>query len=325
MNPGSRISEMLSSKPSKRGSFAKKLNLKNRSTRTKAIICLSIVSFIWGTTWMVSKEGVIHMPALELAGIRLFVAGLLYLSYFLIRGFKWPSKEHLLPLFALSILNFALSNGLSTWGVKYISSGLGAIIGAIFPLWLAIIGLFMHKERLPQKALIGLLLGFSGICIIFYEYLGDFLNSDFRFGILLSIIATWTWAFGTIYTKSSALKFNPYFGFGFQMLVSGIILFAVSAVQPNFLPLNEIPAISWYAIGYLIVFGSIIGFGCYLYALQNLPTEQASIYAYINPIVALILGALIFQEILTLRLFIGGIVTLVGVYFVNKVFKNQKI
>ena len=116
---------------------------------------------------------------------------------------------------------FCMSNGLSTWGVKYISAGLGAIMGAIFPLWLVVIGLFSAKSKIPAKAIIGLLFGFGGVCIIFYEHLHDFFNADFRFGIILSLIATWTWAFGTLYTKKHAASFNPYFSLGLQMLISG--------------------------------------------------------------------------------------------------------
>ena len=96
----------------------------------------------------------------------------------------------------------------------------GAIIGAIFPIWLVIIGLF-GKERLRQSTVVGLLLGFAGICVVFYEHLPDFFRPEFRFGILLSLISTWSWAFGTLYTKEHALKFNPYFALGLQMVISG--------------------------------------------------------------------------------------------------------
>ncbi|MFN5135557.1 MAG: DMT family transporter, partial [Chitinophagaceae bacterium] len=220
-------------------------------------------------------------------------------------------------------LNFVCSNGLSTWGVKYISAGLGSIIGAIFPLWLVIIGLFSNKEKIPTKAIVGLILGFAGVCIIFYDHLKDFLNPDFRFGIILSIIATWTWAFGSLYTKEHANKFNPYFGLGFQMAVAGISLFFISTFDPNFVPIPKIPAVSWWSIAYLVVFGSVFAFIAYLYSLQHLPTEQASIYAYINPVVAVLLGALIFDEKVTAILIAGGAVTLYGVYLVNKAFKKS--
>jgi drug/metabolite transporter (DMT)-like permease len=299
------------------------LTIRKKGTRAKAFFALALVCFLWGTTWLASKEGVRRMPALQLAGIRQFIGGAIYVSFFLIKGAAFPKGlKEWIPVFVLSLLNFICSNGLSTWGVKYISAGLGSIMGAIFPLWLVIIGLFAAKDKMPKKAIIGLLLGFGGVCIIFYEHLQDFFNADFRFGILLSLAATLSWAFATLYTKKQAVNFNPYFSLGLQMVIAGITLFSISTADDKFLPMTAIPWQSWAAIGYLVLFGSIIAFVCYLYALQNLPTEQASVYAYINPIVAVLLGWMIFSEHLTIFLAIGGLVTLGGVYLVNTAYRK---
>lgn len=215
-----------------------------------------------------------------------------------------------------------MSNGLSTWGIQFISAGLGSIMGAIFPLWLVVIGLFTAKSNLPRNALIGLLLGFGGVCIIFYPHLKDFLIPDFRLGIILSMIATWTWAFGSLYTKQQANKFNPYFGLGLQMVIAGITLLITTEATGLSIPIASIPWKAWAAIGYLVLFGSVIAFIAYLYALQNLPTEQASIYAYINPIVAVLCGWLFFGEVVTPFITIGGLVALLGVFMVNRAFKT---
>jgi len=303
------------------------LTIRKKGTRVKAIFALALVCFFWGTTWLASKEGVRHMPALQLAGIRQTIAGLCYVIFFLTRGAKLPRGKEWVPILVLSFLNFILSNGLSTWGVQYISAGLGSIMGAIFPLWLVVIGLFSVKEKIPGRAIIGLLLGFFGVCIIFYDHLQDFLDADFRFGIILSVIATWTWAFGTLYTKKQAANFNPYFSLGLQMLISGICLSFLMQIinSPHIktaIPFSEIPWKSWAAIAYLVIFGSLIAFIAYLYALQNLPTEQASVYAYINPMVAVLFGWLILSEKLTVFIAVGGAVTLLGVYLVNKAFKT---
>lgn len=303
------------------------LYIRQKGKRTKAIFALALVCFFWGTTWLASKKGVEYMPALQMAGIRQIIAGLLYVNFFLYKGVKLPRGKEWIPILVLSFLNFILSNGLSTWGVQYISAGLGSIMGGIFPLWLVIISLFSSKGKIPHKGILGLLLGFGGVCIIFYDHIHDFFNADFRFGIILSIVATWTWAFGTLYTKKQAVNFNPYFSLGLQMLISGISLsfftrfVSIPHVQ-TFIPFNEIPWQSWAAIGYLVIFGSLVAFVAYLYALQNLPTELASIYAYINPVVAVLLGWLIFSEKLTVFIAIGGAVTLLGVYLVNKAFKT---
>ena len=298
------------------------LTIHKKGTRSKAVFALALVCILWGTTWLASKEGVKRMPALQMASIRQLIAGSCYVIFFLVKGARFPKGKEWIPVLVLSFLNFVLSNGLSTWGVKYISAGLGSIMGAIFPLWLVVIGLFSVKARIPIKAIIGMLLGFGGVCIIFYEHFQDFFTADFRFGILLSLIATWTWAFGTLYTKKQALHFNPYFSLGLQMLISGIALFTFTNITGNAVPLSQVPWQSWAAIGYLVIFGSLIAFVCYLYALQNLPTEQASIYAYINPVVAVLSGWIIFHERITVFIIVGGLVTLLGVFLVNKAFKT---
>lgn len=297
------------------------IKIKNAfSTKVNAIglpiIALCWVCFFWGTTWIASKEGVRNMPALQLVAIRQFIGGLLYVVYFLYKKTPWPKGKQWKTILILTFLNFVMSNALSTWGVKYISSGLGAIIGAIVPLWIVIIGLF-RGERLSKITIIGLIISFSGICIIFFDHLNDFLNPNFRFGIIISIIATITWAFGSLYTKKKAATFNPYFSIGLQMFISSIFIFALLGATGTAVSLSAIPAISWWSIAYLVVFGAILTFIAFIYALQNLPAEINSVYAYINPIVAVVLGALIFGESLNTAIAIGGFVTLVGLYIVN--------
>jgi len=296
--------------------------LHKKGTRTKAIFALAAVCVLWGTTWVASKEGVRHIPALQLAGLRQLSAGILYVTYFLIIRAPFPKGKEWRPLLLLALLNFILSNGLSTWGVKYISAGLAAIMGAIFPIWLVVIGLFTSKDRLPRKAITGLLIGFTGVCIIFYDHLHDFLDPSFRFGILLSLLATWSWAFATLYTKQQAAHFNPYFSMGIQMLLSGTVLTAGTNITGFAIPIESIPWQSWAVIGYMVLMGSVFSFLCYLYALQHLPTEQVSIYAYVNPVVALLLGVWLFDEKISFFILIGGTVALLGVWLVNQAFRN---
>jgi len=299
------------------------LTIRKKGTRAKAIFALMVVCILWGTTWLASKEGVKYIPdAFQMAGIRQLLGGLCYVGFFLYKKIPLPKGKEWIPIIVLSFLNFMISNGLSTLALQYnISAGLGSIIGAIFPLWLVVIGLFISKTKMPVLAIVGLILGFGGVCIIFYNHLNEFRDPKFQIGILLSFIATWTWAISTLYTKRQAIHFNPYFGLGLQMVISGMVLYGFSAATGRAVPLTEIPWQSWASIAYLVIFGSLIAFVCYLYALQNLPTEQASIYAYINPIVAVVLGSIIFDEKLTIYLAIGGLVTLLGVYLVNRAYK----
>jgi drug/metabolite transporter (DMT)-like permease len=299
------------------------LTIRKKGTKAKAVFALALVCFFWGTTWVASKAGVTYMPALQLAGIRQLLGGLCFIIFFLYKGETWPKGKEWRTIFILSFLNFLLSNSLSTWGVMYIPAGLAAIMGAIFPLWIVIIGLFTAGGGIPLRAIIGLIVGFGGVCIIFYEPLrsGNFSQPGFLKGILLSLTATWSWAFGTLYTKKHAANFNPYFSLGLQMIISSIALLTVTQTTSIGIPFTAIPWQSWAAIGYLIIFSSIITFISYLYALQHLPTVQVSVYAYINPIVAVLLGAAVFGEKLTIFIGVGGLVALLGVYLVNKTFK----
>lgn len=288
------------------------------------IMALCWVSFFWGTTWLASKEGVKHMPALQLATIRQFLGGLIYVGYFLLKKEAWPKGKQWRTILVLSFLNFVCSNGLSTWGVKYMTSGLGAIISALFPIWIIIIN-FFNGERIAKMALFGILISFGGICIIFIDYIADFLRPDFQFGIILMTASTITWAFGILQTKKKAASFNPYFSLGLQMLISSVFLFGITEATGVNIPLNEIPSESWWAIGYLVIIGSVLTFIAFIYTLQHLPTEISSIYVYINPIVAMILGSIIFGETLTQAIAIGSAVTLTGLYMVNKSIRKPKI
>jgi drug/metabolite transporter (DMT)-like permease len=288
----------------------------------RPILALIWVCFFWGTTWIASRQGVQYIPAIQMCGIRQLCGGSLYLLYFLYQKQPWPKGRQWVTILILSFLNFMLTNTLSTWGVKYISSGLGAIIAAIVPLWIVLITMF-EGARLPSKATTGLILGFGGICIIFYDHLKDFLNADFRFGILLSLAASISWAFGGVYTKKHAANFNPYFSMGLQMLISCVALFSITYSTGDSINIRDIPLNGWLAISYLVIVGSVLTFIAYVYMLQRLPTSQGSIYAYINPVVAVLLGAILFHEKLNMYVAVGGAVTIFGVYLVNDSFRKK--
>ena len=284
-------------------------------------MALGLVCFLWGTTWIASRQGVKYMPALQLAAIRQVLGGLCYIVFYVIKGAPWPRGREWRTILILSLFNFVLSNGLSTWGVKFIPAGLAAIIGAIFPLWLVVIALVVDKTRPKPAALTGLAIGFGGICVIFYEHLSELFNPDFLFGILISLFATWTWAVGTLYTKKHAASFNPYFSLGLQMTISGIVLYGTVAATGNDVSIKAIPWQSWAAIAYLTVFSSVAAFVAYLYALQRLPTAQVSLYAYINPIIAIVFSWLLFNEPISWFIAVGTFITLYGVWLVNKAVK----
>lgn len=301
------------------------LHPRNQSEKTRAMVAVGLVSFFWGTTWLASKKGVETIPGLQLAGIRQLLGGSVYMIYFFFKGYKFPNRSQLLQFVWMSILMFVISNGFSTWSIQYIPSGLGAVIGAIAPIWIALFSVMLFREtRLNLTTVIGLVLGFAGIVIIFSDYLEALFNSKFALGIILGIIATMTWALGTLYTVKHARDLNAYYSLGWQMFLSGIILTAVAWSTGQAVPLSQTTPQTWYAIGYLVIVGSIITFAAFLYALKRLPPSQASVYAYINPVVAVIIGSLLNDEKLNMIIAVGTAVTLLGVYLVNTGFKRAE-
>ena len=169
----------------------------------------------------------------------------------------------------------------------------------------------------------GILIGFAGICILFYDHLLELFEPAFQLGVFLGLMAALTWAFGTIYTKEFASSFNPYHSIGWQMFISGITLTAVAQVSGHVIPLAQVSLYTWGAIAFLVIVSSIIAFIAYLYALQNLPTSLVSIYAYINPIVAVVTGSILINERMTLIMLLGAVVTLTGVYIVNRSLRKE--
>ncbi|MEO7309441.1 MAG: EamA family transporter [Chitinophagaceae bacterium] len=297
----------------------------NTQNKKKAYLALAVTSFIWGTTWVVSKVGVGLIHPVFFSSIRQFCGGSLFLLFFLFTGkATLPKPKEWAYILMMSFLLFVISNGFTVWSMRYLNSGLGAILGAIFPLFVAIIEWMIgDKDRPNWVAVTGLLLGFGGVAIIFSHHLQDFFNSGFRTGILFSLIATITWAAGTVLTTRNNIKLNRYYSLGWQMLLSGIIMFSLAHLNGWSIPLAEVPLKAWACIGYMVVFGSIIAFGCFIYTITHLPTTLASIYAYINPMVAVLLGHFILKEELNITLGIGALVTIVGVFLVNRSFKKM--
>jgi drug/metabolite transporter (DMT)-like permease len=294
-------------------------------TDRKAYLALGIVCIVWGVSWVGTKEAVRYMPPIQMVGIRQTLAGLAYVAFFMIRGDKLPRKKEWYPIIFLSVLNFMISNGFATIGVKLTTAGLSAIIGAIFPLWLVLILAFRGKNKIPPLAWVGILVGFSGVCIVFYEHLRELFNYAFLGGILLGLVASLSWAYGTIYTKEFSTNFNPYHSIGWQMLISGITMSLIAKATGEVIPVGDIKLYTWGAILFLVIVSSIIAFLAYLYALQKLPTGLVSVYAYVNPIVAVLSGSLFTGEPFTALIITGSLVTLTGVYIVNRALNKKQV
>jgi drug/metabolite transporter (DMT)-like permease len=222
------------------------------------------------------------------------------------------------------IFLLCIANGGLTWAMQYISGGLASIIVALVPLFIALFTLLLSKcARITRNMIFGLVIGFAGIVLIFSDYINELNNSNFVLGLVLSLISVLSWSFGTVYTSKNKPVVDILFGVGLQMLIAGIIMLVISFATGNYINLADAGRNSWIALSYLIVFGSLIAYSAFVFAINKLPATQVSIYAYINPLVAVGLGWLLLSEKLNLLMVIGMFITLGGVYMVNR--ESKKI
>lgn len=296
------------------------------TTKQKAYIGLGLTSAIWGTTWVVSKYGIKQgIFAFEMSAIRNGIGGLLLIVFFLLKGQKLPTFKEFKWLLGMSILLFVIANGFSTYALNEIPSGLAALIAALYPLSVVIIEKVKYNNtKITTLTFQGMLLGIIGIGIVFYENLAVHNSVGYFVGVAVSLIAMLSWSFGTIFIARNKMGMNPYYATGWQMFLSCFFLGAVAAASGKSTPIQEITLTIWMVIAYLIVASSIIAFAAFIYTMKYLPPAIASLYAYINPIVATIVGAYMINEKLSLLIFVGSFVTLTGVYLVNKSMKAQR-
>ena len=303
----------------------RKMKYMKQSPKAPAYIALALVSILWGTTFLASHIGVQHLHGIMLSGVRMAVAGLLLTGYFLLKGYKLPEKGVLGRIFIIGILMLFGSNGMLTWSMQYIPSGLGAIIAATVPIWVTIFSFFLVKKvRIAPMLIVGMVVGLLGVVGIFYNYLSDLMNPDFRFGIFLAFTACMFWALGSVLTAKWALKINYLYGAGLQMLTSGLVMVVTCLCAGIYMPHDGLTADLWESLLYLIFIGSILTYSAYVFALNNLPPSLASVYAYINPIVAVLLGYVILHEQFNWFMGVCGLVTVGGVYLVNRSFNKEK-
>ncbi len=295
----------------------------------KGYIALSITCFLWGTTWVVSKLGVNEIPPLQMAYIRQFIAGMCFVGYFMLyKKLSLPTAKQFRWLLVMSILMFVFANGLSTWSLKFIPTGLSALIGALYPLSVVIIEKVFYKSKeLTLLTFIGLFLGIMGVGIVFYEHAFHGFNRFFIIGLALSVSAMLAWSVGTVFLSRNKAAINPYYGSGWQMLISSVILFVLAETTQPTVSTTAISVKVWMVIFYLVIFGSLISFAAFIYSMKKLPAAIASLYAYFNPLVAMVLASFVLKEKLTINILWGAIVTLTGVYLVNYSIRkgNRKI
>ena len=296
------------------------------SKNSKAFIALVFVCIAWGTTYLALRIGVKHFPAFLFAAIRQVTAGLIIMvAAWLMNRRADHSLANLKHQALIGFLLITIGNGLVSWAERVVPSGIAALICSLTPICVVVINLTQAKnERVNATIVLGMLLGVAGIGLIFKDNLADLSNGAYLAGMIAIFCATCTWSCGSILSRKKTDEVNPLYDAGLQLLFGGAFLFIGSPLVDDYN--GEMDLLHPQVIGsmlYLIVIGSVLAYSAYIYAFKNLPVGIASIYAYINPMVAVVLGYLILGEQLTWFTVLAFVTIIAGVYLVKYGYKKK--
>jgi len=293
-----------------------------------AYLSLIIVCLVWGSTYFAIRIGVATFPPFLFSAIRQIMAGGIMLVALKIIGKLQLRRSDLINQSITGILMVTLGNGVIGWCERYITSGLAALILSLIPVFVVVISyLFGFDRRRPHiLILFGLILGCLGIILIFRDNLKDIANPEYFLGMLIAFGACLAWASGSVFSKFKILNHkNVFQNAALQLLMGGITLVLFSLFLDDYTELKVISDKSIWALAYLIVFGSIIAYSSFVYALKHLPIGVSSLYAYINPFIAIMLGYFFLNEPLTDITLLALTATLSGVYCINRGYRKMAI
>lgn len=295
------------------------------SDQLKVTVAFIILCLVWGTTYLGIRVAVEYMPPFFLSGVRHVLAGFIFVVPFVIKQSPFPPLKDFRYIFLAGVLMIVLGNGLVCWSEQYISSGLAALIGAVCPILINLLSIYFFRDtRVNTRTIAGFLLGLAGISILFIDSLKDLLDPRYRLGVILIMAANLAWAFGTISIRKHPIKSNVFLATGLQMIIAGAINILISIIFEKQVSVFEMAPAGIYALLYLILIGSVLGYGSFNYVLRHMPPARASVHGYINTIIAVLLGWLLLDEKLTIGMFLAMIVVLSGVYMVNNDYTRAK-
>jgi drug/metabolite transporter (DMT)-like permease len=276
------------------------------------------VCLAWGATYLAIRVALETMPPFLMASVRWTSAGLLMIAGLAIRGVRLPGSNDWPRLTVAGILLLGVGNGGVVWAEQSVPSGLVAVLVAAIPFWMVgVERLMADGDQLSMRRKAGLIVGFGGIVLLAAPGLSSGGGGAFLAGVLATQVACVGWAIGSSFSRRQPREENVLAAAALEMLFAGIALLAVSLALGEW-QLASITARSAAALLYLIVGGSIVGFTAYTYALKHLPVAVVSLYAYVNPVIAVVLGALVLGEPFTLRMFVAGAIVLAGMALVRE-------
>ena len=284
----------------------------------KALVAYLLVCVLWGSTYLAIKVGVTELPPFLFAGLRFLTGGVVLLAIARAFGDPFPREgRDWRTLAIVGVLLLAGGNAFVVWSEQFIGSGIASIFVVTVAMWTALFDAVIPGGTgdLSWRIVAGLLLGFLGTLLLVGATPAEILAADKR-GPLALTLASASWSLGTVYAKRHPTKVSPYMGAAIQMIVGGTLVALVGTV------LGEWPA--WHlstrgigAIAYLVVFGSVIGYSAYSYALRHASATIVGTYAYVNPVIAVVLGWLLLHEPVHARTFVAMSMILVAVIWIQ--------
>lgn len=291
------------------------------STERRAWLAWITVCVVWGTTYLAIRVALETVPVLLVAGLRWMVAGIVLALYAVSTGRRLPGPPFWATLALLGFLMNVVGNGFVVWAEQFVASGLTAVLIASVPFWSVGIEACLPKgERAGWATWSGLAVGFAGIVVLVWPELstGGAAGRQFVGGVIGIQLACFGWALGTAFIKRHPFSGDPLASTSMQMLFSGTMLLIMATMAGEWASLN-FTARSLAAMVYLTIAGSVIAYTAYVYAVRHLPISTVSLYAYVNPLIAVALGSLLLGEPFSARIVFAGVLVLAGTAIVRGV------
>lgn len=291
----------------------------NQKTDIKLLFCLFVVAIVWGTTYLGIRVAVETMPPWYITSTRQALAALIVLSILLYKKqLAWIGWENFKLQAIASILMIVIANGFTTIAEQSLPSGLTSILSALSPLVVFLGSTTIGLQKPSLKGFLGVIIGFLGVVFIFRDGLGDILDPNYKTGVFFLSIAILTWSAGTVYTKMHTHKSNNIaLNLFYQFSIAAIIQYVLALIFSPNVDVSLWSTRSIVATLYLSVFGSVLAFFCYHYAIKRVSAVQVSILNYINTIIAVFLGWLLLDEVITFDFVIATVLIISGVFITN--------
>ena len=277
------------------------------------IAAFGSIYFLWGTTFLAIRVAVRDIPPTFAAGTRMFFAGAILLTFMALRGVQWPTAAQWRSLAIMGVTMFAVDYAALFWAEKYLSSGIAAVISATIPLLVVLFEILLKVQRFRWSALASVVLGLCGVSVLMIP---DAKLSVPVIPVLVVLLGGCGWALGTVLTKKLPLPESKPMTAGASMAIGGIALLLLSAAFGELRPWPHISRSSALAVAYLITFGSLIAYTAYIWLLSHTPASKVASYAYVNPVVAVVLGYFFAGEVITPRMLVGAVLVLISVYLI---------